>query len=173
MKNLQRGFTLIELSLVAMIVAIATATVVLPWRERTDDAKLHATIAQARTLAAIAEQVRRTALDTTVDGKGIYRHRYPLLPADSTVADLLALAASNLRLPNDSPFGTPYRVEVTASAAAVTVRVPTKVTPIGVQTVDVPDGTDLIVAARSPVNRALLTRQAVADKVQWYLEEVR
>lgn len=124
-ENWQRGFTLIELLVVlAMaggLVLFASRAAMATW----NDYRLEITTYDAQKILDLGERVRRSSIGTVISAGGIYQHVFPELPAESTVADLVALIPSgSAALPATSRFDTPYLVEMTADAVIVTVDIP-------------------------------------------------
>jgi len=171
----QKGFTLIEITVALVILGILVTGFIPLYNSRVADANLIAAMTEAQDIANIAEKVRSRAISTSVDANGIYSHTYGTLAADSSTSALLTLSGNSGEYKDNSPFGTPYRVNITADNATVTVNIPLDVTPTGVVSTSVGiDSTDLTLYGkqRSTVVRSVNSKSKLLKK-QFYQEAYR
>lgn len=123
--NRQRGFTLIEIILVLALAGVVMTFAARGARTALFEGRLESLQGEVSKILEAGERARRSAITTTVEADGSYTHTYPTLPAGSTIADLDALFPSgSARVPDRSPYGTEYFVEIGADTVSVTVDVP-------------------------------------------------
>lgn len=134
MKNLQSGFTLIEIVLALIVLGIVTTYTFGAIVGVKETAELRALSEEALDLVNYVEKVRRTPSSTAVGvptypGGSPNTYSYMSLAAGSTVAQFRAeyvneFGTSAPILPQTSPFETPYLITLTNDAAFVEVSVP-------------------------------------------------
>jgi len=169
----QKGFTLAELVIVLAVISIMlTFFIYTAKKGKISTAKLQASVAMAGKIAATAERVRETVTGTSVVS-GIYKHTYATLPTNSTVADLVSIAADGSSFPLNSSFDTPFRIEITSQYSKVTFFMPDTVSPANAQAVAVTGGTDLSVYGYMTKKANKLNNQLRNDAAFLYLESPR
>jgi len=173
----QKGVTLAEIMIVTTVMA-TFAMMLWPKAERMySKSKLDGAIEQARQIANVAEKVRITSIGTTIIANNIHTQTYQTLPANSTTNNLGALIGSgNGGFPLNSPYKTPYRIEITASEASATFYIPEVIisNSPNVKTTTVAGGVDITVyAIKKPRQISTLLRKQRKEKVYLYLETTR
>lgn len=124
MRRAQRGFTLIEIIFVLAIIAILTAAILPPSLERITEAKVDASLDQARSILQVCDIARTKALTTTVDGNGVYSHTYGSLVDWSSTASLQSKLTSDYNLPDKNPLNSQILVKFDAARCYVAVDLP-------------------------------------------------
>jgi len=129
-----------------MMVALSIISVVLValgygYSKRQEHEYLEATIRNGRKLVEMAETVRQMAKSTSTTNvlqTGVFSHERPTLPEESSVQEMLDLYPGTAPIiPDQTPWGTYYTVEIASRISKVTVTV-----PMELDEVDIP-GTEI------------------------------
>ncbi|MCT8162753.1 type II secretion system protein (plasmid) [Pseudomonas fulva] len=123
-RRAQAGFTLIEIVIALAIIAVLAVAVLPPSLERLTEAKIEASLGQARTVLQVCDIARTKVLSTTVDSSGKYTHTYASMPAWSTTATLQSKLTADYNLPADNPLGTKIMVKFDSARCYVAVDLP-------------------------------------------------
>jgi len=168
MMRTERGFSLVEVMIaIAVGVMFISAVGTAMWdRYRTQ--RLEQAIEEARTIASAAERYRRQVQSTTVNADGVYQHTYGSLGPDAPVSDLNSKLGTDY--PEQSPYGTDYRITATNQPASVTVEVPDDdFDRDDVSTTSTAGGVEIEVQE----NRSRGDPNLKSVRHQWYKEDLR
>lgn len=123
-RRAQAGFTLLEIVFALAIIALLSVAVLPPSVERVTEAKIEASLGQARTVLQVCDIARTKVLGTTVDSSGKYTHTYASMPTWSTTATLQAKLSADYKLPADNALGTKIMVKFDSARCYVAVDLP-------------------------------------------------
>ncbi|MDF5950393.1 prepilin-type N-terminal cleavage/methylation domain-containing protein [Pseudomonas aeruginosa] len=129
-----RGFTLIELAVCLVIVAVMTVALLPGAMEKYQQGKINSSIEQARNLIPVCEIARTKAVSSTVGANLKVTHTYGSLTNWSKTADLQNLLSADYRLPATNPLGSNILVKFDSQRCYVAVDLPSRKTT----TVDIP-----------------------------------
>lgn len=130
----QKGFTILEVMIVIALLGVLSALFLPLATSLRDSFEVEVLEKEGLEIANYADQIRRSAVTTTTAGivypdNGSYQHTYMTVPAGTTIADFRAQVLAQLGfsasvLPEETPWGTPYTLEITADQVTVTATVP-------------------------------------------------
>lgn len=129
----QSGFTLLEISLVMLVLASLVAMFHSNAFSSSDSRLAHAAVIEAKRIAQLAEECRTSIKKTTFveddgDGAVAYTHEYEEFAsfADETASDMKDECGFNLELSDETPLqaGDKYEITITPTKSEVSFFVP-------------------------------------------------
>lgn len=122
MRTRQTGYSLLEITVAVGIVTAVGAAAATAVVKRASSSRLDKAVEEVRGIAIVADQSATRITSTTVDpATGIYSHNYGFRKTTWTNIGVLN-DETNLTLPVNSPFGTPYEYQTGNRGAVTTVR---------------------------------------------------
>lgn len=120
----QKGFTLVEISIVLGVLALIAIVMMPKVFDRLQQGKIDASIEQARSIVQVCEIARKTVLSSYVDANGVMQHTYPTMPNFVSTVTLQGLLGKNYNIPVKSPLGLDILVKFDSARCYVAVDLP-------------------------------------------------
>lgn len=124
MKVKQKGYTIIELAIAVSVVVLLTLTVTQGVYEYWREAKITASIEQARSVLQVCDIARRKVIATEVESTGAYKHDFLTLDTWSKTPQLQKDLGEDYHLPVKNPLGSDILVKFDAARCYVAVDLP-------------------------------------------------
>lgn len=123
MRGRQAGFTVIELMVVILIIAVLTVFLMPSIWQPIRDAKITGGVAQAKEIVSACDLLRVTPLSSTRDtsNQKVTPTYGPLYASWTDAAVLSSKLSSDYSLPTENPFGRPYYFKMTERTCTVAV----------------------------------------------------
>lgn len=146
----QKGFTLIEISIVLMVIGALLALIVPSVMARIDDAKLQAAIGQAMKVSKVVDLARVQILSSSTNTRSQVTHSFNTLTNWQTVDVVESMLDGNYKLPTRNTFGNPILVRFDDHRSYVAIDLPYSLPDYTWHpTVQIGGNTRIIIAARN------------------------
>lgn len=110
-KRYQRGFTLVEITVVLFIIGLLASFITPPIMKQIESAKIDSSIVQANNILQFCEMARRKVLSTTLDSRVTATHVFATIPDWAQTDVLEGQIGAGISIPRLNPFKNPILVK--------------------------------------------------------------
>lgn len=110
-RSYQSGFTLVEITVVLVIIGVLATFLTPPIAKRMEVAKIESSILQANNILQFCEMARRNVLSTSLDSRLTATHLYATIPTWAQTDVLEAQIGAGIKIARLNPFDNPILVK--------------------------------------------------------------
>lgn len=149
-RQAQAGFTLLELTIIIMILGVLAVMALPAIFDRLQTAKVEVAVQQARSILQACDIARKKVVSSTTAANRTVTHTYNSLLNWSTTAALQAQLSGNQRMPLKNRFGKDILVRYDARRCYVAVDLDFRLDNIGGHQTQVVNGMTRIIVSSRP-----------------------